>query len=191
MVSGTRSPLIYIKNISHRSRSFFLDSTSVKAHWSAAGARKSEGDQGIGKSKGGATGKIHMICASPGQGMDFSITGGGVADIKAGLSLIGETEFAGANTWIAMDKGYSAYITLETCEKKGLIAVVPPKTSHKKPWKYHRWIYAYRNEIERLFGRLKQYRRVAMRFDKLARRYAAFVSLAIICRFLKVYVNTT
>ena len=132
-----------------------------------------------------------MIAAGPDEGMVFSITGGGVADIKAGLELIDKAKFHGANTWIAMDKGYSAYITFEVCKKKGLIAVVPPKSNMKEPWRYHKWIYAYRNEIERLFGRLKQYRRVAMRFDKLARRYAAFISMAMMMRMLKVYVNTT
>ena len=92
---------------------------------------------------------------------------------------------------IAMDRGYSAYVTIELCKKKGIIAVVPPKKSFKEPWEYHRWIYAYRNEIERLFGRVKHCRRVATRFDKLARRYADFVSLSLILRFLKIYVNTT
>ena len=158
---------------------------------SAAGARRSEGDQGIGKSKGGTTSKIHMICAGPDEGLNFSVTGGGVSDIKAGLELIEKTEFSETRKWLAMDRGYSAYVTMELCGKKGLVAVVPPKKNFKSPWEHHRWIYAYRNEIERLFGRIKNYRRVATRFDKLARRYAAFVSLSLILRFLKVYVNTT
>lgn len=167
-----------------------MDSTSVKTHHSAAGARKCEGDQGIGKSKGGTTCKIHMIAAGPDEGITFSITGGETADIKAGLELIKETEFSDANEYLAMDRGYSAYITLEVCENKKIIAVVPPKKTFKTPWEYHRWIYAYRNEIERLFGRLKHYRRISTRFDKLARRYASFVSLGLIFRFLKTYVNT-
>lgn len=169
---------------------FFLDSTSVKAHVSAAGARKSEADQGIGKSKGGTTSKIHMFCAGPDEGMDFSITGGEVSDIKEGLRLVQDIEFLETRKWLAMDRGYSAYVMTNLCAEKKLIAVVPPKKNMKNPWEYHRWIYEYRNEIERLFGRIKNYRRVAMRFDKLARRYAAFVSLSLIIRFLKVYVNT-
>jgi transposase len=158
---------------------------------SAAGARKAEGDQGIGKSKGGTTSKIHMICAGPDEGMSFSITGGEVSDIKEGLILIEKTSFSDTRKWLAMDKGYSAYVTIKLCEKKGLTAVVPPKKTFTNQWEYHRWIYSYRNEIERLFGRIKHCRRVAMRFDKLARRYAAFVSLSLILRFLKTYVNTT
>ena len=132
-----------------------------------------------------------MIAAGPDEGMTFSITSGETADIKAGLSLIQTTEFSKHNQYLAMDKGYSAYVTFEICESKQLQAVVPPKSSLKNPWKYHRWIYAYRNEIERLFGRIKHYRRIAMRFDKLARRYAAFVTLGLVLRLLKVYVNTT
>jgi hypothetical protein len=131
-----------------------------------------------------------MISAGPDEGICFSVTGGAVSDIKAGLKLIKETEFNENHKWLAMDKGYSAYVTIKMCEEKDLIAVVPPKSSFKNPWEYHHWIYAYRNEIERLFGRIKHCRRVAMRFDKLARRYSAFVTLSLILRFLKVYVNT-
>jgi transposase len=169
---------------------FFLDSTSVKAHVSADGARKSEGNQGIGKSKGGTTSKIHMICAGPDEGMDFSITGGEVSDIKAGLELIRTATFAESRKYLAMDRGCSAYVTRDLCQGKELIAVVPPKKTFGYQWEYHRWIYAYRNEIERLFGRLKHYGRIAPRFDKLIRRYAAFVTLGLIFRFLKTYVNS-
>jgi len=132
-----------------------------------------------------------MIAAGPDEGLNFSITGGEVSDIKAGLTLIKTTEFADTRKWLVMDRGYSAYVTLDLCKDKKLIAVVPPKKNFKEPWEYHCWIYAYRNEIERLFGRIKHCRRVAMRFDKLARRYTSFVTLSLILRFLKTYVNTT
>ena len=132
-----------------------------------------------------------MIAAGPDEGLVFSITGGETAARKAGLELIRSTDFNPQRTWLSMDRGYSAYVTIEVCAEKGLVAVVPPKSSHKQPWEYHRWIYVYRNEIERLFGRLKHYRRIATRFDKLARRYAAFLQIALISRFLQTYVNTT
>lgn len=132
-----------------------------------------------------------MIAAGPDEGLCFSITGGEVSDIKAGLELIENTKFSEDQEWLAMDRGYSAYVTIDLCRDKKIIAVVPPKKNLKKPWEYHRWIYAYRNEIERLFGRIKHCRRVFTRFDKLARRYTFFVSLALILRLLKTYVNTT
>lgn len=151
---------------------------------------KKEWDQGIGKSKWGTTSKIHMIVAWSDEGIDFSITWGEVSDIKAGLEIIKQDTFSQENEYLVMDKGYSSYIMIELCESKWIIAVVPPKTSFKKQWEYNKWIYMYRNEIERLFWRLKHFRRISTCFDKLERRYKAFVMLWMILRILKVYVNT-
>jgi transposase len=131
-----------------------------------------------------------MISAGPDEGITFSITRGETSDITAGLELIRTTRFSESHEYFAMDRGYSAYVTLDVCEDKKIVAVVPPKKTFKEPWEYHRWIYAYRNEIERLFGRLKHYRRSSTRFDKLIRRYAAFVTLGLIFHFLKTYVNS-
>ena len=64
----------------------------------------------------------------------------------------------------------------------GYILVVPPKTNRLCPWEYDRVMYRRRNEIERLFRRLKGFRRVFSRFDKLDVMFAAFVLFALICR---------
>ncbi|MBP7435265.1 MAG: transposase [Bacteroidales bacterium] len=76
-----------------------------------------------------------------------------------------------------MDKGYSFYETFEVCKQKNLTAVVPPKSNFKKQWLYDKNIYRYRNEIERLFNRLKNYRRIATRYDKLDFMFGAFVQI--------------
>jgi hypothetical protein len=128
-----------------------------------------------------------MIAASPDEGLKFSVTGGQVSDIKAGLEFIENMDFLKNHEYLAMDKEYSAYVTLELCQKKGIIAVLPP---FKHQWKYHKWIYAYHNEIEHLCGRIKHLRKIATRFKKLLRKFQDFVSIALIFRFLKTYVNT-
>ena len=161
----------------------------MKAHWSACGARKIEWDQWIGKSKWGTTSKIYMIAWWPDEWIAFSITGGEVSDIKAGLQIVEEFDFS-SYEYLVMDRWYSSYVMMDLCESKWVIAVVPPKTSFKKQWNYHKWIYAYRNEIERLFWRLKHYRRIATRFDKLKKRYESFIEIWLILRFLKIYVNS-
>lgn len=130
-----------------------------------------------------------MIAGWPDEGIEFCVTGGQVSDIKVGLEIVQNFDVS-QYEYLAMDRWYSSYVMMQLCEDKWIIAVIPPKTSFKKQWEYHKWIYAYRNEIERLFGRLKQYRRIATRFDKLKRRYEAFVKIWMILRFLKVYVNT-
>jgi len=68
--------------------------------------------------------------------------------------------------------------------------VVPPKTNRLCPWEYDRGMYRRRNEIERLFRRLKGFRRVFSRFDKLDVMFAAFVLFALIVDALHFSVNT-
>jgi transposase len=69
---------------------------------------------------------------------------------------------------------------------KKLNAVMPPKSNFKNPWSYNKNIYIYRNEIERLFHRLKNYRRIATRYDKLDTSYSGFILLGLIALLLKI-----
>ena len=67
----------------------------------------------------------------------------------------------------------------------GLNPVVPPKSNRKEPWEYDREIYKRRNEVERYFRRLKGFRRVFTRYDKLDIMYSSFVIFAMICETLR------
>lgn len=78
-----------------------------------------------------------------------------------------------------MDKGYADYRTRTAIREKGCIPVVPPKCNTKKPWRYDKKLYRRRNEIERLFHHLKNYRRIATRYDKLDTTFRAFVALGL------------
>lgn len=66
----------------------------------------------------------------------------------------------------------------------GLTPVVPPKSNRKEPWEYDRELYKRRNEVERYFRRLKAYRRVFTRYDKLDIMYSSFVIVAMICEII-------
>lgn len=73
-----------------------------------------------------------------------------------------------------------------TCvTESGFDPVVPPKSNRLKPWIYDKTIYKWRNEIERLFRRLKGFRRVFSRFEKLDLRFAAFVYITLIMEMIK------
>jgi len=85
-----------------------------------------------------------------------------------------------------MDKGYSGKAILKACTDKKIEPVVPPKSNMKEPWDYNHIVYLYRNEIERLFSRLKNFRRIATRYDKLDSAYSGFVMLGMIALLLKV-----
>lgn len=76
------------------------------------------------------------------------------------------------------DKGYDADAFVEQIQALGAEAVIPPRSHRRtpRPWDRHR--YRARHLIENLFARLKQFRRLATRYDKLAVHFAAFVTIA-------------
>lgn len=81
-----------------------------------------------------------------------------------------------------MDRAYEGDETREFVKKLGLIPVVPPKKNRLEPWEYDRELYKRRNEVERLFRKLKGFRRLATRYDKLDVMFLAF--LVFVCIFL-------
>lgn len=126
-----------------------------------------------------------MIAGDPDHGMKFSLSPGNTSDFTAGKKLIENWEFPVSVTHLAMDKGYSCYEIFPPCVRKGIEPVVPPKSNFRNPWRYNRNIYLYRNEIERLFNRLKNFRRIATRYDKLDTSYSGFILLGLIALLLK------
>jgi transposase len=84
-----------------------------------------------------------------------------------------------------MDKAYEDNQTRQLVLALGMIPVVPPKSSRIDPWSYDRALYKKRNEIERLFRRLKGFRRISSRFDKLDVLFLAFLQFALIIEALR------
>ena len=79
-----------------------------------------------------------------------------------------------------MDRAYEGNETRRLAEEPGFAPVVPPNPNRVEPWEYDHVTYRRRHEVERLFRRLKGYRRVFTRFDKLDAMFLAFVHLALI-----------
>jgi transposase len=84
-----------------------------------------------------------------------------------------------------MDRAYEGDETLSLARELGYVPVVPPNPNRLNPWEYDRILYRRRNEIERLFRRLKGFRRVFCRFDKLDVMFAGFVLFALIVEALR------
>ena len=81
---------------------------------------------------------------------------------------------------LLMDKAYEGDETRQLALDLGFIPVAPPKSNRLEPWEYDREMYQRRNEVERLFRRLKGFRRVFSRFDKLDIVFLGFVHFALI-----------
>ena len=86
---------------------------------------------------------------------------------------------------VLADKGYDADYVVEQAKKMGAVAVIPPKKNRINLRDYDRHLYKERNQVERLFGKLKHWRRVATRYDKTASAFMGFVLIAAITLWLK------
>src|SRR5437764_6399514 len=87
---------------------------------------------------------------------------------------------------LLMDRAYEGDDTRQLVLDLGMIPVVPPKSNRLHPWDYDRELYKKRNEIERLFRRLKGFRRIFSRFEKLDVVFSAFLCFALIVEALRV-----
>lgn len=88
-------------------------------------------------------------------------------------------------TAILADKGYDADYVVKAAEFMGAEVVIPPRSMRKNPRTIDKDLYKERNRIERMFNKIKHFRRVATRYDKTATAYLAFVTIAGICPWLR------
>ena len=121
-----------------------------------------------------------MLCDALGNPIRFVVTPGQRGDVTQAEVLLAAVP---AEAVIA-DKGYDADWLIEQIEATGAEAVIPPMRHRRVQRPYDRNLYADRNKVERLFGRLKHYRRVATRYEKTAQSYLAMVQVAAIMTLL-------
>lgn len=157
-----------------------IDATIVRAHACASGYIKDSSEElALGRSKGGFTTKIHAIVDGLGNPLKFILTAGQRNDITQAENLITEI----SNTKLIADKGYDSNNLLESLENKDCMAVIPPKKNRKNQRHYDAHIYKERHLIECFFGKIKHFRRIFSRFDKIPDTFLAFLNFvaALIC----------
>ena len=119
--------------------------------------------------------KIHAVVDGLGNLIRFRLTGGEQHDITEAANLIEGMQNVSA---VVADKAFDANSLLEVIAAMKAAAVIPPKANRVEPRDYDKHVYKSRNLVERFFARLKQFRRIATRYDKLDRRFEAFISIA-------------
>jgi transposase len=169
----------------------FLDSTVVRAHQHAAGARKTgrepgAEDEALGRSRGGFT--IHVRCEGSGKPVTFTLTGGQVHDSQQVTALInrgairrigrGRPRLRPAK--LAGDKAYSSQSIRLALRKRGITPVIPTKANERRQPNFDREAYRQRNIVERMINRLKNFRRIATRYEKRAANYLAMITIGAI-----------
>ena len=162
----------------------FVDGSIVSTHQHAMGAaKKSElGDHGIGKSVQGNSTKIHLAVDSSGNPIEFEITGGEVHDVKVAPELIKKIP---RSDYIIADKGYDSKELRKQIRARGSIPILPKKRNSRTGNKDLDWhLYKYRHLVENDFARLKHFRSIATRFEKIKRNFRGMLSLACISIWL-------
>ena len=157
----------------------FIDGSISKAHQHSAGAANGA-ESGIGKSVAGNTTKIHMVVDSFGLPIEFEITGGQIHDCKVAPVLIAKLK---GLEYLIADKGDDSETLREQVESMAAIPIIPRKSNSTKGNADIDWtLYKYRHLIENIFARLKHFRAIATRYDKLKRNFVGILSLA--CAFI-------
>ncbi|MFI0928356.1 IS5 family transposase [Streptomyces sp. NPDC021012] len=175
-----------------------VDSTVVRAHQHAAGARKGGlRDPALGRSRGGLTSKIHLACDGRGRPLALVVTGGNTndctrfTDVMEAIRVprIGPGRPRVRPDHVLGDKGYSSKAIRTWLRRRGIAHTIPERADQARnrarrgsrggrPPAFDREAYKHRNVVERCFNRLKQWRGIATRYDKTAESYEAAVTLA-------------
>ena len=135
-------------------------------------------EQALGRSRGGFGTKIHLKCDFEGLPLDFHLTGGEAGDSPQFETLLGIGPDIAPRA-VVTDQGSDAQATREAARKRGICPVIPYRSNAKeRPAFFPKALYRGRARIEQAIGKLKRFKRVALRCEKTAESYAAIVAFA-------------
>ena len=131
-------------------------------------------EQALGRSRGGFSTKIHILVDALGLPLRFILTAGQRHDITQAEALLDSFQA----DYVIADKGYDADAFRDTIAQQDAEAVIPPRAVRLDPQAYDRHLYKERHLVECCINKFKWFRRIFTRYDKLARRYMAFLQFA-------------
>jgi transposase len=157
----------------------YADASHVKVHQcglNPAGGRETEA---LGVTKGGWNTKVHAAVDGKGVPRALLLSAGNVADVEHATDLLEELPIKMA----VLDKGYDSDALRIWLFERGVTPCIPAKSNRLDPLPYRKVSYRKRHLVENFFQRIKTFRRVATRYDKLAETYFGWVLLATIIKF--------
>ena len=119
--------------------------------------------------------KLHAVTDAKGRPLKFFMTAGQISDYTGAAALLGSLPAA---EWMIADWGYDADWFRDALKDKGIRPCIPGRKSRGKAVRYDKRRYRRRNRIEIMFSRLKDWRRVATRYDRCAKTFLSAVALA-------------
>ncbi len=135
---------------------------------------KKQQEEAVGKSRGGLSTKIHAAVDALGNPVRLRLTEGHASEYGQANAPIEQIQA----DYILADKGYDGDEFINNIKSSSAVAVIPPRQNRIVQREYDREIYKERNLVERLFQKLKQFRRIATRYERLKRNYQAMLYLA-------------
>jgi len=143
--------------------------------------KRGQSGEALGRSRGGFRTKIHIIVDALGNPVKFILTEGQGADVTQAEPLIDGHD---AGAFIA-DKAYDSDAVVATAQRQGAEAVIPSKKNRERPRESDRHLDKERKKVEWFINLIKQYRRVATRYEKTARNFLGLVHVASIMVLLR------
>jgi transposase len=177
----------------------FVDATIIRAHQHAAGARRDGAIGGevpareaLGRSQGGFSTKLHLRAEGKGKPIVAVLTSGERHEQIALEALLDQGAIRRPGQGrprlrprrAAGDKGYSSPTVRRRLRQRHIRAVIPSKSNQRRQPHFDRVAYRRRNLVERLINRLKQFRRIATRYEKRAANYLAMVHIGMLLLWL-------
>ncbi|MEO5706518.1 MAG: IS5 family transposase [Alteraurantiacibacter sp.] len=153
-----------------------IDATHLKAHRTAASLFKRGAlPRRIGRTKGGLNSKLHAVCDGEGRPIMLLLTEGQMSDHKGAFLLLDALPNAKE---LLGDKGYdSDWFRAALCER-GITPCIPQRSNRKVQYHYDKILYRQRHKIENVFARIKDWCRVATRYDRCAHTFLSAISIA-------------
>ena len=142
----------------------------------------------MGRSRGGLTTKIHAVVDRNGLPVRLALTPGQDHDNALATDLLANLK---PRSLVLADRAYDADAIRKLVNDQDAFANIPPKRNRKDPICFSPFLYKARNRIERFFNKMKHFRRIATRYDKLAANYLAALKLASVRLWLRAYESTT
>lgn len=124
--------------------------------------------------------KLHAVTDEKGRPIRFFMSAGETSDYTGAAALL---SYLPSAKWLLGDRGYDAVWFREALENRHIKPCIPGRKSRKVPVKYDKRRYKRRNRIEIMFGRLKDWRRVATRYDRCPKVFFSAIALAAVVLF--------
>jgi transposase len=134
-------------------------------------AHKKSGEQALGRSRGGFSCKIHITVDGLGNPLRLRLTAGQCHDSTQAQALLDGFDFER----LIADRGYAAAGFIDYLLERGITAVIPPHQRAKVLREYDKWLYQERHLVECFINKIKHFRRIFSRFEKLDQSYLGFL----------------